>query len=192
MREASLLASYFRWAKALSWSFVFGCELDLAVEVVPTMAMPERKAAPLMITAAMAKQAERTRELAPFRHFRPDDAVEIGDEGADQAGDRADAKHQHGGGKLGLGARLEAIDEGPDHDDRRDPVQQDQITEPATGNAVLLAVNKNALAACLFVFPGPLSSSSPSMASTCKVSVGRTSLRALDRCQPGQPQFQAA
>ena len=34
MREASLLAGEFRSAKALSWSLVFGCELDLAVEAV--------------------------------------------------------------------------------------------------------------------------------------------------------------
>jgi hypothetical protein len=54
MREESLLAEEFLSAKALSWSLVFGCELDLAVEVVPTMLRPERNAAPLTITAAMA------------------------------------------------------------------------------------------------------------------------------------------
>ena len=52
---ASLLAEEFFSAKALSWSLVLGCELDLAVEVVPTMLRPERNAAPLTMTAAMAK-----------------------------------------------------------------------------------------------------------------------------------------
>jgi hypothetical protein len=54
MRVASLPAEEFFSAKALSWSLVFGCELDLAVEVVPTMLRPERNAAPLTMTAAMA------------------------------------------------------------------------------------------------------------------------------------------
>ena len=54
MRDESLLVEELCCDRALSWSLAFGCELDLAVEVVPTMLSPERKAAPLTITAAMA------------------------------------------------------------------------------------------------------------------------------------------
>ena len=54
MREESLLAEGFCCDRRLSWSLVFACELDLAVDVVPTMLSPETNAAPLMITAAMA------------------------------------------------------------------------------------------------------------------------------------------
>jgi hypothetical protein len=49
-----LLAEGFCCDRRLSWSLVFVCELDLAVDVVPTMLSPEINAAPLMITAAMA------------------------------------------------------------------------------------------------------------------------------------------